>query len=191
MTDRPRPQQALAADLANLASDLQPACVAPWLAAFWAVLGTQWPHIEALRLDKFLLLVRRVFAAHVRLVKEQGYKGDLAEAVLGVLAEWCFDAEDEHKVALGLRLHVMDVWVDELEREGALAAAETDEHARAFVDKVGALAESLKRCPVKALRQRAQDSYDDERLPWAKEDEDDEMDGAEGEDDDEWGGLDD
>ncbi|RFU76241.1 nucleolar nop52 variant [Trichoderma arundinaceum] len=194
MTDRPRPQQALAADLANLLSDLQPACVEPWLAAFWSVLGTQWPHIEALRLDKFLLLVRRVFAAHVRLVKEQGYQGDLTAQILAVFARWCFDAEDEEKVALGLRLHVLDVWVDELEREGAVAAAQDNEHAKAFVQAVGALVDTLKRCPVKSLRQRAQDSYDDERLPWAEkkddDDEDDEMEGAEGDEDDEWGGID-
>ncbi|EHK24233.1 uncharacterized protein TRIVIDRAFT_30292 [Trichoderma virens Gv29-8] len=193
MTDRPRPQQALAADLANLVFDLQPACVEPWLAAFWSVLGVQWPHIEALRLDKFLLLVRRVFAAHVKLVREKGFQGDLAAQVVRVFAQWCFDAEDENKVALGLRLHVLDVWVDELEREGALAAAAEDEHAKAFVKEIGALVESLKKCPVKSVRQRALDSYDDERLPWVEkkeEDEDEEMDGAEDDEDDEWGGID-
>ncbi|KAL7921854.1 nucleolar protein,Nop52 domain-containing protein [Trichoderma austrokoningii] len=194
MTDRPRPQQALAADLANLVFGLQAACVEPWLAAFWSVLGTQWPHIEALRLDKFLLLVRRVFAAHVKLVREQGYKGDLTEQVVGVFARWCFDKEDEERVALGLRLHVLDVWVDELEREGALAAAgeEGNADAKAFVEKVGALVEAMKRCPVKSLRQRAADSYDDERLPWADkgEDEAESDEGDEGDDGDEWGGLD-
>ncbi|KAL7929674.1 nucleolar protein,Nop52 domain-containing protein [Trichoderma chlorosporum] len=193
MTDRPRPQQALAADLAGLVFDLQPACVEHWLAAFWSVLGAQWPHIEALRLDKFLLLVRRVFAAHVKLVRENGFQGDLAAQVLGVFAQWCFDAEDVNKVALGLRLHVLDVWVDELEREGALAAVAGDEHAQAFVKAVGALVEGLKRCPVKSVRQRALDSYDDERLPWVEkqdDDEDEEMDGEEGGDGDEWGGID-
>ncbi|KAH0525577.1 hypothetical protein TsFJ059_007926 [Trichoderma semiorbis] len=192
MTDRPRPQQALAQDLANLVFDLQPACVEPWLAAFWSVLGVQWPHIEALRLDKFLLLVRRMFAAHVKLAKEDGFKGELTEAVVGVFKEWCFDKEDENKVALGLRLHVLDVWVDELEREGVLAVE--DENAREFVKTVGGLVESLKRCPVKSVRQRALDSYDDERLPWVEkkedEEEDEEMDGEEGEEDGEWGGID-
>lgn len=129
----------------------------------------------------------------MKIVKEQGYKGDLTEQVVGVFARWCFDAEDEERVALGLRLHVLDVWVDELEREGAIAAAnEGNEDAKAFVEKVGALVETLKRCPVKSLRQRAADSHDDERLPWAEkeeEEEDEEMDGAEG-DGEEWDGLD-
>ncbi|ETS06804.1 nucleolar protein NOP52 variant [Trichoderma reesei RUT C-30] len=180
MTDRPRPQQALASDLANLVHDLQDACVETWLAAFWSVLGTQWPHIEALRLDKFLLLVRRVFAAQVRVVKQRGYKGgdDVVEGVKRVLAGWCFDKEDEQRVALGLRLHVLDVWVDELEREGALG--DDDEDARAFVEFVGGLVEGLKRCPVKSVRQRAGESHDDERLPWVEKKE-----GEEDEDEDE------
>ncbi|KAL6891765.1 Nop52 domain-containing protein [Trichoderma longibrachiatum] len=194
MTDRPRPQQALAADLANLAHDLQDACIEPWFAAFWSVLGTQWPHIEALRLDKFLLLVRRVFAAQVRAVKSRGYKGDVVEGVKRVLGGWCFDKEDEERVALGLRLHALDVWVDELEREGVLGDVEGgNEDARGFVEFVGELVEGLKRCPVKSVRQRAGESHGDERLPWvekeeeeAEEAEDEEMGG---EDDGEWGGI--
>lgn len=134
----------------------------------------------------------------MKLVKEQGYKGELVEQVVGVFARWCFDAEDEEKVAMGVRLHVLDVWVDELEREGVIAASQEEgsEDAKAFVQKVGSLVETMKRCPVKSLRQRAADSYDDERLPWAEkegedeEDEDKDMDEAKGDEGDEWGGLD-
>ncbi|KAK5996729.1 hypothetical protein PT974_02069 [Cladobotryum mycophilum] len=193
--------QALAADLANLLFGLQPSCAGAWLAGFWSVLGTQWPHIEALRLDKFLLLVRRVFAAQVRWARERGFSGQGSEVVLQVLQEWCFDAEDEHKVALGLRLHVLDVWVDELERESALGGPEEEEEAspeaKAFVKSIGDMVEKLKRCPVKSVRQRAQDSHEDERLPWveAKGDDDDddameEEDGQDADSDDEWGGID-
>ncbi|TFB05380.1 hypothetical protein CCMA1212_003219 [Trichoderma ghanense] len=191
MTDRPRPQQALASDLANLVHDLQDACIETWSGAFWSVLGTQWPHIEALRLDKFLLLVRRVFAAQVRVVKSRGYKGDVVEGVKRVLGGWCFDKEDEERVALGLRLHVLDVWVDELEREGVLGdVKEGNEDARGFVEFVGGLVEGLKRCPVKSVRQRAGDSHEDERLPWVeKQDGGEEEEEEGGEEDGEWGGI--
>ncbi|KOS22381.1 Ribosomal RNA-processing protein 1 -like protein [Escovopsis weberi] len=218
MTDRPRPQQALAADLAALLFALPPACAREWLAGFWAVLGAQWPHIEALRLDKFMLLARRVFAVHVRFARERGFApgknsssngegdGEGDDVALAILREWCFDAEDRRGVALGLRLHVLDVWVDELEREGALAAAAATEEqdgaaaaaARGFVTAVGAMVEELARkSPNKAIRERARQSFEDERLPWvdAKEHDDDEEgdddDDEEGDDDDEWGGLDD
>lgn len=190
MTDRPRPQQALAMDLSALVFALRPACVRPWLRAFWHVLGTQWTSIESLRLDKFLLLVRRVFAAQLRLAtkKQAENKSD----VLAVLGEFCFDGEggpSGHGILpLGLRLHVLDLWVDELEREGVL---DSDEK---MVEDVGALVDALRKNPVKAVRERARDSYDDERLPWgvAKEEEDDgEEDGDGEEDEDGWGGIED
>ncbi|RSL48434.1 hypothetical protein CEP51_015632 [Fusarium floridanum] len=79
-------------------------------------------------------------------------------------------------------LHALDIWVDELEREEALK----DEAAMGFVKAVGELVQALKRCPVKPVRERAGDSYEDERLPWA------EADGSDrDEDDEEWGGFDD
>ncbi|KAM0433367.1 hypothetical protein ACHAPT_004244 [Fusarium lateritium] len=185
MTDRPVPQQRLAADLANLLFTLRPACAVPWLRGFWVVIGAQWTDIDVLRLEKFLLLVRRVFAAHVRLAKERGWKNGDVEAIVGVLAEYPFDVEgDLRKSPVGIRLHALDIWVDELEREEALK----DEEGSGFVKAVGELVQALKRCPVKPVRERAAESYEDERLPWAEVGSDgDAMD----EDDEEWGGIDD
>lgn len=184
MTDRPAPQQRLAADLALLADALPRAsCRATWFAAFWDVMGQQWPQIDKLRLDKFLLLVRRVFAAQVR----YSARGEGCDEVAAVLAEWPFEESgDLRRVPLGLRLHVLDLWVDELEREGCLA--EGDAEGRALVDKVGEMVQGLLHCPVKQVRERARESYDDDRLPWAEkgEDEDEEMD----DDEEEWGGID-
>ena len=180
MADRPAPQQRLAADLALLADVLPPSCRATWFAAFWDILGQQWPHIDKWRLDKFLLLVRRVFAAQLRHARAD-------EDVASVLGEWPFEESgDLRKVPLGLRLHALDLWVDELEREGCLA--EGDAEGRALVYKVGGMVEGLLHCPIKQARERARESRDDERLPWAEkegDDNDEEMD-----DDDEWGGID-
>lgn len=169
MTDRPRPQQALASELASLPLDLPAGSVAPFLRAFWQVLSRQWALIDALRMDKFLLLVRRVFAAHVRLAREARWAGDGVDSILEVLATECFDVREEAGVALGLRLHALDLWVDEMERERAVGgeAVGDDDVARGqFVRAVGCLVERLKRSPVKSVRARASESYADERLPW-------------------------
>jgi ribosomal RNA-processing protein 1 len=189
MTDRPRPQQALATDLASLIFDLQRPCVAPFCAGFWSVLSKQWSSIDALRMDKFLLLVRRVFGAHVRYERESRWRGGLLE----VLETKCFDVREEEGVALGLRLHVLDLWVDEMEKEKALGDDE-DEERLEWVRRVGGFVDALKASPVKAVRTRARDSHDDERLPWATAREDEEQSGEdggeEGEDEDEgWGGI--
>ncbi|KAJ4127103.1 hypothetical protein NW768_008728 [Fusarium equiseti] len=183
MTDRPLPQQRLATDLGNLLFTLKPVCAIPWLRAFWTVLGQQWTDIDVLRLEKFLLLVRRVFASHVRFVRERGWMDGDVEAIVGVLAEFPFDKEgDLRKNPLGIRLHALDIWVDELEREQALEQPEGD----AFVKSLGDVVIALKRCPIKPVRERASDSYEDERLPWVQAGS-----GDEEEDDDEWGGIDD
>lgn len=216
MTDRPRPQQALAAALADLVFELRPRrgggddddeaaaaeSVGAWLRAFWAVLSAQWPRIDRLRLDKFLLLARRGLAAHVRYARERAAwrpRPGAADDVVAVLADAVFDACEAGAarpygagVALGLRLHALDVWVDELVREGALAvpasppsspaaaAADAgsaddspedpdDAAARAaFVARLGTVVEALRTsCPVRSVRARARESYADPRLPWA------------------------
>ncbi|KAM4067094.1 nucleolar protein,Nop52 domain-containing protein [Hirsutella rhossiliensis] len=213
MTDRPRPQQALAAALADLLFALPAAAaVGTWLRAFWAVLSAQWARIDALRLDKFLLLVRRVFAAHVRYARMRGYRFAAAgeDDVVAVLAEACFDADEAAadaptgaRVALGLRLHALDVWVDELERERALRPgpdAALDAARAAFVARLGAVVDALRAaCPVKSVRRRAAESYADPRLPWAQAAADEEamdVDGGDGggdehDGDDGWGGIED
>lgn len=189
MTDRPAPQQRLASDLALLADSLpRPQCLPVWYAAFWDVMGQQWLSIDKLRLDKFLLLIRRVLAAQMRHAR-----GD--EEVLKVLKDWAFEEEgDLRKVPLGLRLHVLDIWVDELERAGLLGEDAEGERkdgveSAEFVAKLGKMVEPLKYCPVKQVRERARDSYDDERLPWGTKKEDEVENGDEAMDGDEWGGF--
>lgn len=195
MTDRPRPQQQLASDLADLVFVVpKPAAAKEWLCAFWEVLGSQWTSIEALRLDKFLLLVRRVFAAQLRYAKKHGYKNGV---VLDVLKSYCFDGEGgpsgQGILPLGMRLHIMDLWVDELEREEILD--DQSKEAQEFVAKIGVMVDALRTTPVKAVRERARDTYTDERLPFTEKD-DEEMDDDDGEEDGdggdgEWGGIDD
>lgn len=195
MTDRPLPQQRLTSDLASLLhTAIRPACAPAWLAAFWAVMGLQWSEIDNLRMQKYLLLVRRVFAAQIAWCKERGFEGEEVAKVEEVMREWCFEEEgvDLKRVPVGLRLHVLDVWVDELEKEGCLEA----EEAKGFVKRIGGMVELLKRCPVKTVRERAEESYEDERLPWGKKededkDDDEEVDGQNDSDEDGWGGFDD
>lgn len=188
MTDRPLPQQALATELANLLFSVRPAAAIPWLQAFWAVMGLEWTSIDVLRMEKFLLLVRRVFAAQIRWAKERAFEGDEVKSLLkDVLKSWCFEQEaDQRKVPVGVRLHVLDLWVDELEREGALE----DPKAEAFVKEIGDLVDALKRTSIKPVRARAQESHEDERLPWGKKTEEEEGEGDDDEDDG-WGGIED
>jgi hypothetical protein len=74
-----------------------------------------------------------------------------------------------------------------LEREGILAEEEGSE-GRVLVERVGEMVQALLHCPVKQARERARESYDDERLPWAKKGDGEEE--VVEEEDEEWGGID-
>ncbi|TDZ39186.1 Ribosomal RNA-processing protein 1-like protein [Colletotrichum spinosum] len=194
MCDRPIPQQNLASELAQLTACLRNADVPTWLAAFYEIMSKQWTDIDVLRMEKFLLLVRRVFASGIAWVREGDYDAERAEALLHVLAEWPFEVEgDLRRVPIGLRLHGVDIWVDELERTDTIAEGASDK-AVDFARKVSKLVEPLKRSPIKTVRVKAADSVEDERLPWT-ESKPEEAPAAvaaeEEDDDDEWGGIDD
>ncbi|KAK2046045.1 Nop52-domain-containing protein [Colletotrichum somersetense] len=202
MCDRPVPQQNLAAELAALTACLRDEDVPDWLSAFWETMARQWTDIDVLRMEKFLLLVRRAFAAGLRWVRDADYAPARADALLAVCAEFPFELEgDLRKVPVGLRLHAIDIWVDELERLGMLGE-DADEKAVAFARRLSQLVEPLKRSPVKTVRAKAAEAVEDERLPWVEGKADEAAsaatapaggDGAmdQGGDNDEWGGIDD
>ncbi|PKS06685.1 hypothetical protein jhhlp_006759 [Lomentospora prolificans] len=161
-------------------------CARPWMAAFWEIVASEWTTgIDVLRMEKFLLLVRRFVCACFSWAREVDYVRERVEVVVAVLAEWPLEKEQGlDKVPLGLRLHVLDVWVDEVERSGVLAEVEEKDGARKLVDGVGDLVRALtKGFPSKPLRQKAANSLDDERLPWYSAPE------VADEDDDGWAGF--
>lgn len=149
-------------------------------------------------MDKFLLLVRRVFAAHVRCARESRWTGSQVDKLLEILERECFDAQERGDVALGLRLHVLDLWVDEMEREHALGdkaagqdlGSEMQVSRGDFVRRVGDVVETLRRSPVRSVRARAEESFADPRLPWAVLQQGEEEE-AENDEEDGWGGIED
>jgi ribosomal RNA-processing protein 1 len=223
MCDRPLPQQALAQDLADLIyvlpqqGDGGEEVVAAWLRGFWATMAREWTGIDVLRMDKFLLLVRRVLGASLgwmKVVEEEGEKekkqkkrkssgeekksgssrwdGKKVDAVLGVLADYLFVLEEDAKtsrrqedeeedgekakgggsdaltpmfVPVGLKLHALDIWVDEAEKVGLLE--EEDEEAKDIMRRITAIVDELERGTTSpAVRIRAKQSLLDDRLPF-------------------------
>ena len=97
------------------------------------------------------------------------------------------------KVPAGLKLHVLDVWVDEMEK----ADVKEDSVVEKLMEPVRRLA---KESVVKSVRVRAKETVEDERLRdegrrWATEEEkaeeEDEDDSEQGGEEDDFGGFDD
>ncbi len=209
MCDRPIPQQNLCIDLAGLIEVLPRDAVVPWLRGFWATMAREWTTgIDVHRMNKFLLLVRRVLEASLRWIKlpTQGGKQTgawderKADQIVALLREWPFapDGEvprdsdgDPYTIPAGLRIHVLDVWVDEAEKAGLLE--DDDKEAAEIVHRISGLVDELEQhTPSTAVRVRAKESLGDERLPGNKAkdgaEQDEQM--ADG-DDDSWDGFDD
>jgi ribosomal RNA-processing protein 1 len=254
MCDRPLPQQVLCADLAALLDVLPDAAVPAWLAAFWDVVARRWTTgIDVLRMEKFLLLVRRVLARSLAWVHEDSANsstktktaaavvedaapkrptrttrsrakaattatpepepapptkqqegkeepGRRAAAMLALFRQWPFEPTgDLKKMPPGLRLHVLDIWVDEAEKVGLLGEEPAEGEERtpsagdaAFLQGLRVIIERMVKKTVDPVKSRAKEGLADERLPWNEKtvgDEDEEM--TEADDDDErgWGGF--
>ncbi|KAK1062885.1 hypothetical protein LTR74_009967 [Friedmanniomyces endolithicus] len=173
MQDKPLHQQRLAEDLAGLADVLAPSnkrgkggdegegeeggMLMGWFEAFWLTMAREWSGIDGLRMDKYLYLVRCYVRKGFEVCAAQGWEsGGLLEEYLGVLGAGPLSPRDT-KVPDGLRYHVLDIYVDELEKADV-------EHA-APIERVLEPVRALGRETVsKAVRKRVKDALGDDRL---------------------------
>ena len=197
MSDKPLNQQRLARDLADLLNVVRGTDNFLGLVdAFWKTMAREWSGIDALRMDKFLYLVRcYVGAAFEYLSRHQWGVDGLMEQYLDMLKGVPLNAKDM-KISTGLRLHVIDLYVDELDK--------ADTKRDAPLEKILAPLRQLgKDTPTKSVRSRVKEALADERLEdWqnvrSKEDAEDVEDETPGthesrpvDSDDEFGGFDD
>ena len=186
-SDRPKTQQRLARDLSHLVLPLQPPLFVPFLRAFWATMATQYPLMDGLRLDKFLLLMRFYANAAFTYLSRIDWDMELLGEYLNVIEELLL--ERQGKVSDGLRYHVLDLWVEEL--------AKVDAEGKCPLGTIMGPVEVLKaEGRTKTIRERAKECLADERLNnWAAARKGDSV-GVEAvasvdEDEDEWGGIED
>ncbi|PSR80509.1 nucleolar protein,Nop52-domain-containing protein [Coniella lustricola] len=228
MCDRPLPQQQLCADLSALIWILPRgdgnAAVVSWLRGFWATMAREWTTgIDVLRMEKFLLLVRRMLGVSFNTTKKNNnsssnktkkedaeaaprFNAERTEQVLQLLADWPFRAEEESRreedeeglmpklVPVGLKLHVLDIWIDEAEKAGMLLSTTTTKattsqgtlSGRQVLRRINDLVESM-RAETRStqVRIRSKDALADDRLPWNETQEEESEDG----DEDVWRGL--
>nr|POE74808.1 ribosomal rna-processing protein 1 like [Quercus suber] len=190
MSDKPLNQQRLARDLAALVDALRTAdAKLAFIAAFWETMSSMWLEIDALRMDKFLYLLRCYVGKGFELCTSEGEA--FTERYLELLERAPLEPKD-HRIPNGIRFHVLDVYVDELEKVDAQPTADVVK----FLAPVRKLrTETL----TKAVKERCAEALEDERvLDWTGEAKQkasgahDDTDGDEAEDEDaEFGGFDD
>ncbi|KAI5370233.1 Putative nucleolar, Nop52 [Septoria linicola] len=156
MSDKPRNQQRLARDLAALTDVLAKENVLPWLQAFWKTMAREWGGIDSLRMDKYLYLIRCYVNKGFEVCAKRGWEVDAYQDVLD--ADGGPLSVRDVKVPVGLKLHVLDIWVDELEKVDEDKKRAPVEHVMKPIRKL------QKDSLVKSVRVRAKESLEDERL---------------------------
>jgi ribosomal RNA-processing protein 1 len=117
----------------------------------------EWTNIDVLRMEKFLLLTRRYVGSMLKLCAEK-WEEEVVGEMMGLLGEVPMEKEDP-RVPNGLRYHVIDIYVDEMERAGALGEGAPLER---LLMPLRVLA---KESPTKPVRIKAKEALADERLP--------------------------
>lgn len=116
------------------------------------------------------------------LMQAQGWEEGVVRELLGILAEVPLEVGDA-RLPNGMRYHVIDVYIDELERIGALKDGGEGVPLEELLEPLRKLG---KESPTKAVRQKCKEALVDERLPGnEKVIQDNEAADAE------WGGIDD
>lgn len=198
MSDKPLTQQRLARDLADLLNVVNgKENFLGFVRAFWQTMAREWSGIEALRMDKFLYLVRCYINQGFECLSKRSWADEeLLGEYLKVLEMVPLNTRDA-KIPNGLRYHVIDIYVDELDK--------VDVKRTAPVEKLLAPLRRLgKENFNKAVRERVKEALEDERVDdWqavrhedADEDEEDADGGGVGTnaadvEDEEFGGFDD
>ncbi|KAL9074148.1 MAG: hypothetical protein Q9157_004496 [Trypethelium eluteriae] len=159
MSDKPKPQQQLARDLAELVQILPPQNVVPFMHAFWKTMAREWVGIDALRMNKFLYLIRQYFLAALSFFAKRDWRDrDLLGEYLEVLATIPLNPTSG-KIPNGLRYHVLDIYVDEMDKVDAKR-----ERMLPIEDLLGPVKELGVQSPTKAIREAVKDTLRDERL---------------------------
>ncbi len=117
--------------------------------------------------------------ASFEVLKKGRWEEEKVTQMIGLVEEVPLNVGD-NRVPNGIRFHVIDIWVDELERVGVLGEEGNAEALESLLEPVRKLA---KESPTKAVRTKAKEALGDERLPGNEKSAELEK------EDDGWGGI--
>ncbi|KAJ2719376.1 hypothetical protein H4R23_004867 [Coemansia sp. Cherry 401B] len=115
LSDKPLVQQELAWDLASLILACKGRNSSSFVRAFWETLCREWFDVDKHRVDKYLLLARRMVFFTFKSMQQSNWDGQLVDEYMSVYQEIAVNSSDP-KIPNSIRTHVGDVYVDELVR---------------------------------------------------------------------------
>lgn len=138
MSDKPLVQEELAEQLAQMIDSFggNTACSLAYFSAFMRTMCQEWFGIDQWRMDKFLMLVRRMLRYMLRLLKKSKWSKDLIEAFNESMQQSVLAAQPKSR---GITMHYMDVFFEELAKAAneEITAEQVNLFLRPFVHYVG------------------------------------------------------
>ncbi|KAJ3880835.1 Nop52-domain-containing protein [Lentinula edodes] len=118
MSDKPLVQQALASELAELVlTTTNSSSKLSFLNGFWETMVREWNGIDRLRLDKYLMLVRRFVNVSFRVLIRQDWDLKICQEYNTILSHQDGPlCASDGRVPVGLVYHIADVYLEELEK---------------------------------------------------------------------------
>ncbi|KAJ2627804.1 hypothetical protein H4R22_004219, partial [Coemansia sp. RSA 1290] len=111
LSDKPLVQQELAWELANLTLVCNRSNGVAFVRAFWETMSREWFDMDKHRIDKYLLLARRMVFFTFKAMQKNQWDQALVEEYLKVYQEVPANPDDP-KIPNSIRTHVSDVYVD-------------------------------------------------------------------------------
>ncbi|XP_027331149.1 ribosomal RNA processing protein 1 homolog [Abrus precatorius] len=111
--DKPLAQSDLTDRLSSLLLSLDLSLSVQYFSTFLLTMRREWSGIDALRLDKFYLLIRRFISKFFSLLKKNRWDLELVQRLMEVLDEETFSAHDKLQ-GNGVNYHIATVFLEEL-----------------------------------------------------------------------------
>lgn len=113
-SDKPLVQADLIDRLASLLLTLHPSFTVQYFSTFFLTVRREWSGIDALRLDKFYLLIRRFVSKSFSLMNKNSWDLEFVKVIVNCLDDATFASSDKLLQGKGVNYHVASVFLDEL-----------------------------------------------------------------------------
>ncbi|EDW88294.1 ribosomal RNA processing protein 1 homolog [Drosophila yakuba] len=134
MSDKPLVQEELAEQLAQMVDSFggNTACSLAYFSAFMRTMCQEYFGIDQWRMDKFLMLTRRMVRYLLRLLKQNNWEPDL---IASFNSSMQLSVLSEQPKSRGMTMHYLDVFFEELAKaaDGEITAAQVNLFLRPFV----------------------------------------------------------
>lgn len=112
MSDKPLPQENLATKISNLVHSFDQFDVSfQFFAAFLKTMANEWNGIDQWRIDKFMMLVRRVTREMIHIIQQNNYSDEVIERLDETLKKTVLGSDH---VPRGLFMHFTELFFEEV-----------------------------------------------------------------------------